>query len=67
MTISPAPSQERMRRDPQEISRSFGISAEDYMLPAQEQIQIVAPDGSLAAPGDRQAGHEYPLPPGNSC
>nr|WP_245532448.1 thiamine pyrophosphate-dependent enzyme [Acaricomes phytoseiuli] len=52
-----------MRRDPQEISRSFGISAEDYMLPAQEQIQIVAPDGSLASPGDRQAGHEYPLPP----
>lgn len=41
---------------------SFGISVEDYMLPAHEQIQMVDPQGNIAVPGGRQAGHEYPIP-----
>ena len=47
-----------------EAARSFGISPEDYMLPARHLIRMVEPDGSLV-PADQQsteAGHEYPLP-----
>lgn len=41
---------------------AFGISLEDYLLPAQEQIQMVDQDGLAATPGARQAGHEYEIP-----
>ncbi|MDQ0632827.1 2-oxoisovalerate dehydrogenase E1 component alpha subunit [Arthrobacter pascens] len=47
-----------------EAVRKFGISVEDYMLPARHQIQMVDPDGRLK-PEDEQGtepGHEYPLP-----
>lgn len=48
----------------QEASRSFGISAEQYMLPAEQQIQLLDPEGDLV-PEDQQGtgpGHEYPIP-----
>lgn len=47
-----------------EASRSFGISAEQYMLPAQQQIRMLDPEGNLV-PEDQQGtgpGHEYPIP-----
>ncbi len=47
-----------------EVRRKFGISVEDYMLPARHQIQIVDPSGVLK-PEDEQGtepGHEYPIP-----
>ena len=47
-----------------EASRSFGISAEQYMLPAQQQIRMLDPEGELV-PEDQQGtgpGHEYPIP-----
>lgn len=44
------------------VSQAFGISVEDYMLPAHEQIQMVDPQGRRSEPGLRQAGHEYPVP-----
>ncbi|WP_150462228.1 pyruvate dehydrogenase (acetyl-transferring) E1 component subunit alpha [Nesterenkonia ebinurensis] len=47
-----------------ETSRTFGISPEQYMLPAQQQIRMLDPDGSLV-PEDQQGtgpGHEYPIP-----
>jgi len=44
------------------VRQTFGISVEDYMLPAHEQIQMVDPQGRRAEPGVRQAGHEYPVP-----
>lgn len=44
------------------VRQTFGISVEDYMLPAHEQIQMVDPHGKRASSGGRQAGHEYPLP-----
>lgn len=43
-------------------SAQFGISIEEYMLPAHEQIQMVTPDGAQATPSARQAGHEYEAP-----
>jgi len=47
-----------------EAVRKFGITAEDYMLPARHQIQMVDPDGRLKAESDQgtEPGHEYPLP-----
>ncbi|MFE8884445.1 pyruvate dehydrogenase (acetyl-transferring) E1 component subunit alpha [Pseudarthrobacter enclensis] len=47
-----------------EAVKKFGITAEDYMLPARHQIQMVAPDGSLIPEGGQGAepGHEYPVP-----
>lgn len=48
----------------QEASRSFGISAEQYMLPAAQQIRLLDPEGELV-PEDQQGtgpGHEYPIP-----
>lgn len=44
--------------------KKFGISVEDYLLPARSQIQMVDPDGLLNAMGEQGAevGHEYPLP-----
>ncbi|GAB5077174.1 pyruvate dehydrogenase (acetyl-transferring) E1 component subunit alpha [Arthrobacter sp. AD-310] len=47
-----------------EAVKKFGITVEDYMLPARHQIQMVAPDGTLK-PKDEQGtepGHEYPVP-----
>ncbi|MFE5835293.1 pyruvate dehydrogenase (acetyl-transferring) E1 component subunit alpha [Arthrobacter sp. NPDC056493] len=42
----------------------FGITAEDYMLPARHQIQMVDQDGNLKHYSEQGAepGHEYPLP-----
>ncbi|OMH29305.1 pyruvate dehydrogenase (acetyl-transferring) E1 component subunit alpha [Tersicoccus phoenicis] len=42
----------------------FGISLEDYMLPAAAPIQMVDETGTRHAPGEGrlQPGHEYPFP-----
>src|SRR6478752_104777 len=42
----------------------FGVSVEDYMLPARHQIQMVGPDGTLNPHTEQgtQPGHEYSLP-----
>ncbi|TLM85742.1 thiamine pyrophosphate-dependent enzyme [Pseudarthrobacter sp. NamE5] len=47
-----------------EAVKKFGITAEDYMLPARHQIQMVGPDGRLIPEGEQgtEPGHEYPLP-----
>ncbi|WP_395398601.1 pyruvate dehydrogenase (acetyl-transferring) E1 component subunit alpha [Arthrobacter sp. UC242_113] len=47
-----------------EAVRKFGITAEDYMLPARHQIQMVDKDGKLKHHSEQGAepGHEYPLP-----
>ncbi|MGW9414890.1 thiamine pyrophosphate-dependent enzyme [Arthrobacter cupressi] len=47
-----------------EVQRKFGISVEDYMLPAHRQIQMVAPDGTLNPEAEQgtEPGHEYPIP-----
>ncbi len=47
-----------------EAVKKFGISVEDYMLPARHQIQMVDPDGRLKPEGEQgtQPGHEYPVP-----
>ncbi|MEJ1194041.1 pyruvate dehydrogenase (acetyl-transferring) E1 component subunit alpha [Pseudarthrobacter sp. CCNWLW207] len=47
-----------------EAAKKFGITAEDYMLPARHQIQMVDPDGRLKPEGEQgtEPGHEYPLP-----
>jgi len=44
--------------------RKFGITVEDYMLPARHPIQIVGPDGTPNAHTEQgaQPGHEYSLP-----
>ncbi len=44
--------------------RKFGITVEDYMLPARHPIQIVGPDGALNPHTEQgaQPGHEYNLP-----
>ncbi|MGN7202487.1 pyruvate dehydrogenase (acetyl-transferring) E1 component subunit alpha [Arthrobacter sp. SAFR-044] len=47
-----------------EAVKKFGITVEDYMLPARHQIQMVDPDGRLKPKGEQgtQPGHEYPVP-----
>ncbi|MDQ0755332.1 pyruvate dehydrogenase (acetyl-transferring) E1 component subunit alpha [Arthrobacter sp. B3I4] len=47
-----------------EAVRKFGITVEDYMLPARHPIQIVGPDGTPNAHTEQgaQPGHEYSLP-----
>ncbi|WP_426003810.1 pyruvate dehydrogenase (acetyl-transferring) E1 component subunit alpha [Paenarthrobacter sp. NyZ202] len=47
-----------------DVRRKFGISVEDYMLPARHQIQMVNPDGTLRSKEDQgtEPGHEYPTP-----
>lgn len=70
MTISadhPAPDQaQRLSAEDAvtEAVRKFGITAEDYMLPARHQIQMVDQDGRLKAESEQgtEPGHEYPLP-----
>ena len=47
------------------VSAQVGIRPEEYMLPAQHEIRMLAPDGTLV-PVEEQGtgpGHEYPLPP----
>ena len=50
--------------DLSETAKKFGISAEDYMLPARHQIQMVDPAGRLLPDSEQgtEPGHEYPLP-----
>ncbi|WP_458111748.1 pyruvate dehydrogenase (acetyl-transferring) E1 component subunit alpha [Arthrobacter sp. R1-13] len=47
-----------------EAVRKFGITVEDYMLPARHPIQMVDQDGALVHHTEQgtQPGHEYPLP-----
>lgn len=47
-----------------DVQRKFGISVEDYMLPARHQIQMVNPDGTLGSKEEQgtEPGHEYPTP-----
>ncbi|MDQ0078496.1 pyruvate dehydrogenase (acetyl-transferring) E1 component subunit alpha [Arthrobacter oryzae] len=47
-----------------EAVRKFGITVEDYMLPARHQIQMVDQDGTLNPHTEQgaQPGHEYALP-----
>lgn len=47
-----------------EAVRKFGITVEDYMLPARHQIQMVDQDGNLKPHSEQgtEPGHEYPLP-----
>ena len=67
MTISAHPQGEANApaADPiAESVRKFGITVEDYLLPARHPIQMVNPDGKLVPAGEQgtQPGHEYPLP-----
>lgn len=53
-----------VRTDITDAARSFGITPEDYMLPARHLIRIVDQDGEVL-PEDHQGaspGHEYPVP-----
>ncbi|MEE1621267.1 thiamine pyrophosphate-dependent enzyme [Zafaria sp. J156] len=47
-----------------EACRNFGITVEDYLLPARGQIQMVDEAGRLRPVEDQGTapGHEYPLP-----
>lgn len=47
-----------------EAVRKFGITVEDYMLPARHQIQMVDQNGNLMPDSEQgtEPGHEYPLP-----
>ncbi|WP_454811319.1 pyruvate dehydrogenase (acetyl-transferring) E1 component subunit alpha [Paenarthrobacter nitroguajacolicus] len=47
-----------------DVRTKFGISVEDYMLPARHQIQMVNPDGTLRSHDEQgtEPGHEYPTP-----
>ncbi|WP_284980203.1 pyruvate dehydrogenase (acetyl-transferring) E1 component subunit alpha [Arthrobacter sp. fls2-241-R2A-200] len=47
-----------------DVRAKFGISVEDYMLPARHQIQMVNPDGTLRSKDEQgtEPGHEYPTP-----
>ncbi|WOH17781.1 pyruvate dehydrogenase (acetyl-transferring) E1 component subunit alpha [Paenarthrobacter sp. GOM3] len=47
-----------------DVRAKFGISVEDYMLPARHQIQMVNPDGTLRSRDEQgtEPGHEYPTP-----
>ncbi|SEP86027.1 pyruvate dehydrogenase (acetyl-transferring) E1 component subunit alpha [Arthrobacter sp. OV608] len=57
---SPVPAEDALT----EAAKKFGITAEDYMLPARHQIEMVDPDGRLKPEGEQgtEPGHEYPLP-----
>ncbi len=59
-TTSQAPAEDALS----EAAKKFGITAEDYMLPARHQIEMVDPDGRLKPQGEQgtEPGHEYPLP-----
>jgi 2-oxoisovalerate dehydrogenase E1 component alpha subunit len=53
-----------VRTDIAEAARSFGITPEDYMLPARHLIRIVDQDGKVlsAEEQDTEPGHDYPVP-----
>lgn len=53
-----------VRTDIAEAARSFGITPEDYMLPARHLIRIVDQDGKVlsAAEQDAEPGHDYRVP-----
>ncbi|MDQ0922320.1 2-oxoisovalerate dehydrogenase E1 component alpha subunit [Pseudarthrobacter sp. W1I19] len=57
---SPVPAEDALA----EAAKKFGITAEDYMLPARHQIEMVDPEGRLKPEGEQgtEPGHEYPLP-----
>ncbi len=48
-------------------SQSFGITPEQYMLPARGEIRMVDPAGRLLPAHEQgtEPGHEYPLPAGD--
>lgn len=66
MTLSTdqAPPAQPVNNRAAQAIQKFGISAEDYMLPARHQIQMVDPDGHLKDISEQgtEPGHEYPLP-----
>lgn len=47
-----------------EASKDFGITPEQYMLPASRAIQLLTPEGTRVADADQgpEPGHEYPMP-----
>jgi 2-oxoisovalerate dehydrogenase E1 component alpha subunit len=53
-----------VRTDIAEAARSFGITPEDYMLPARHLIRIVDQDGKVLPAEEQGAepGHDYPIP-----
>jgi 2-oxoisovalerate dehydrogenase E1 component alpha subunit len=53
-----------VRTDIAEAARSFGITPEDYMLPARHLIRIVDQDGQVLPAEEQGAepGHDYPVP-----
>lgn len=46
-------------------SKSFGITPEQYMLPAEQPIRLLSPEGTPIPPEEQSMapGHEYPMPP----
>ena len=48
----------------EQVSSKFGITPEDYMLPARTEIHMLDINGKLHPAGEQGAepGHEYPLP-----
>ncbi|OIH86625.1 pyruvate dehydrogenase (acetyl-transferring) E1 component subunit alpha [Arthrobacter sp. UCD-GKA] len=48
----------------EQVSSKFGITPEDYMLPARTEIHMLDINGKLHPSGQQGAepGHEYPLP-----
>jgi 2-oxoisovalerate dehydrogenase E1 component alpha subunit len=48
----------------EQVSSKFGITPEDYMLPARTEIHMLDVNGKLHPAGEQGAepGHEYPLP-----
>ena len=44
--------------------KQFGITAEDYLLPARGQIRMISPEGRLLPEEEQgtEPGHEYPIP-----
>jgi pyruvate dehydrogenase E1 component alpha subunit len=53
-----------VRTDIAEAARSFGITPEDYMLPARHLIRIVDQDGQALSVEEQgtEPGHDYPVP-----
>lgn len=48
----------------EQVSSKFGITPEDYMLPARTEIHMLDINGKLHPSGEQgvEPGHEYPLP-----
>ncbi|ASN38612.1 thiamine pyrophosphate-dependent dehydrogenase E1 component subunit alpha [Paeniglutamicibacter terrestris] len=48
----------------EQVSSKFGITPEDYMLPARTEIHMLDINGKLHPAGEQgvEPGHEYPLP-----